>query len=37
MNWVVGSSKATCEGYTISKRVDRNIQSKEKYLEANLL
>jgi hypothetical protein len=37
MNWVVGSSEVICEGYTMSKRVDKKIQSKVKYLEANLL
>jgi hypothetical protein len=37
MDWVAGSSEAACEGYTLSKRVDRKIQSKVKYLEANLL
>jgi hypothetical protein len=34
---VVGSSEATYEEYTMSKRVDNKIQNKVKYLEANLL
>jgi hypothetical protein len=36
-NWIVGSSKYVCEGYTMSNRVDIKIQSKVKYLEANLM
>jgi hypothetical protein len=30
----VGSSEATCEGYMMSKRVDRKVQSKVKSLES---
>jgi hypothetical protein len=37
MNLFVGSSEAVCEGYMMSKIVDRKIQSKVKYLEVNLL
>jgi hypothetical protein len=29
-----GSSEAGCEGYRMSKRVDRNVQSKVKSLES---
>jgi hypothetical protein len=36
MKLFAGSSEANCEGYVMSKRVDRKIQSKVKYLEANL-
>jgi hypothetical protein len=37
MNSFAGSSEAVCEEYTMSKKVDRKIQSKLKCLEANLL
>jgi hypothetical protein len=37
MNSFAGSSEATYKGYTMSKRVDRKIQSKVKCLEMNLL
>jgi hypothetical protein len=36
-NWVVGSSAATCDRYTMSKIVDTNLQSKVQWLEVNLL
>jgi hypothetical protein len=34
MKSFTGSSKATCEGYRMSKRVDRMVQSKVKSLES---
>jgi hypothetical protein len=34
MKSFVGSSEATCEGYRMSKRVDRKVQSKVKTLES---
>jgi hypothetical protein len=36
MNSFAGSSEAACKGYTMSKRVDRKIQIKVKYVEVNL-
>jgi hypothetical protein len=37
MNLFVGSFEAVCKKYTMSKRVNRKIQSKVKCLEANLM
>jgi hypothetical protein len=37
MKSFAGSSEATFERYTMSKRVDRKVQSKVKCLEVNLL
>jgi hypothetical protein len=34
MKLFAGSSEATCEGYRMSKRVDRKVQSKVKSLES---
>jgi hypothetical protein len=34
MKSFAGSSKGTCEGYRMSKRVDRKLQSKVKSLES---
>jgi hypothetical protein len=34
MKSFIGSSEATCEGYRMSKRVDRKVQSKVKSLES---
>jgi hypothetical protein len=34
MKSFAGSSEATCEGYRMSKRVDRKVQSKVKSLES---
>jgi hypothetical protein len=36
MKSFVGSSKADCEGYRMSKRVDRKVQNKVKSLESEL-
>jgi hypothetical protein len=37
MKSFVGLSEAICEGYRMSNRVDRKVQSKVKSLEVNLL
>jgi hypothetical protein len=37
MKSFIGSSEATCEGYRMSKRVERKVQSKVKTLESELV